>query len=386
MSTRSVDQIILAITTWLELGNEERTLAALRGWDSDDWALGRKVVFMHGVGAYLHQCITPTSSLSTAFPAGFRDYLASQFALNSARIQRVHSLLSAILAQASQNGIDVIPLKGSFLSMYRQLDPRLRPMADIDLLIRPEDQPAMRRLLEPFGYQMKRPKTLFSHHDHYSRPQDRVISWEGEHPDNPLPVEVHTSLRRVLWGDIYTPDLTASLWESARPGEISGQPAWIADTEAHYTYLCLHALVHFLEHKGRLMHLLDLARLAPYIPDFSRLSHAGLIYPVVRLASRALPGAFEGVDLSRMADLASEGVRCWADYTALDGRCGLNNQRSPQRPSWIAGRWAFWHPTLIRLALAYPGTPLPIATLAVLGRFVHHLVKRVVNLPLGKGI
>ena len=374
--SKTVDQVILAITAWLEPRDEDRLRADLRGWDEDDWMLARRVAFMHGVSPSLHQNLSAAPSLYRAFPMGFKEYLESQTALNAARMQRAHNELAAILSAANCKGIEVMPIKGSLLSTLGQTDPKLRTMADIDLLIRPADRLAMAELLEQRGYEREQPKELYPHHDHFNHKQDQVVSWEGEHPQNPLPVEIHTHMRRILWGDVLTPDFTRILWDRASPGKILGQPAWIPGDEAHYAYLCLHALVHLLVCKGRLAQWLDLARLASGIPDFSRLPYGGLLYPLVRLAARALPAAFAGVDLHPMAALSRPWVRNWAETIPLNYCCGLLNQHTPQHPAWIADRWNYWRPTPIRLAATHPETPLPAAYLVYLGTVILHIVKR----------
>ncbi len=345
--------------------------------------MAQKLIFMQGVGPSLHQSISSAARLASAIPAVLRDYLANQLVLNSLRIERIHTELAAILAKASRMGIEVMPLKGSLLTTQGQIDARLRPMADIDLLIRPNDRQAIGRLLEVCGYRQDAPTTFYVHHDCYSRPQDYVASREGEHPDNPIPIEVHTSLRRILWGDYFIPDLSTNLWENAYLGVILGQPALIPDGEAHYAYLVIHALVHLIAYQGRLTHWLDVAQLAPMIPDFSRLPHPNLLYPVIRLASRALPGTFRGTGLSAMADLAQPRVRHWANYIPLNGHCGLLDHF--RTLSWIEGRWEYWHPNVIRLSLAYPETPLPAAAALFLGNFTLHLAKRGGNLLAGRG-
>jgi hypothetical protein len=376
----SFDQVILAIMAWLEPGDEDRILANLRGWNEAHWELARNLAFMHGVSPSLHHRLSSAPRLYDAFPSAFKAYLESQAARNASRIQRVQEELSAILTAAERKGIQVMPLKGSLFFSLGQVDPKLRPMADIDLLVRPADRLAMGDLLAQRGYAIDKPKMLFIHHDHYDHPDQRVVSMEGEHPDNPLPVEIHTDMRRVLWGDVIAPDFTPILWESAAPGEVLGQRVWIPGYEAHFAYLCLHTLVHFMVYKGRLTYWLDLARLAPGIPDFSRLPQAALLYPQVRLAARGLPQAFAGIDLLPMAALAQPRVRHWTESIPLNYRCGLLNQHTPQRPSPIGERWEYWHPTQVRLMLAYPEITVPGAFLVHIGQSILHLLKRALGL------
>lgn len=70
-------------------------------------------------------------------------------AANTARIEYIKALAPVL---ASMN-VPVILLKGAALLDTVYDDPGLRPMEDIDLLVRPDDFPALERVLQQSGYQ-----------------------------------------------------------------------------------------------------------------------------------------------------------------------------------------------------------------------------------------
>lgn len=73
--------------------------------------------------------------------------------------------LQHILLAAADEKIDVMPLKGAALAAWYYPALGLRPMSDLDLLVRPPDIARMARLLEAHGYTaVPRPPSLFNDH------------------------------------------------------------------------------------------------------------------------------------------------------------------------------------------------------------------------------
>lgn len=60
--------------------------------------------------------------------------------------------LRAVLRTATEAGIDVMPLKGAELAPAYYPTPALRPLSDLDLLVRPRDVARMGHLLQQRGY------------------------------------------------------------------------------------------------------------------------------------------------------------------------------------------------------------------------------------------
>ena len=292
MSAPSVNSILLELVTWLDQPEPDQAPETFRRWDDITWRTTQRVVFMQGIGPYLHDKLS-ASKMYGALPASFRDYLAQEYAMNVERLKRLHAELEAILRAANQARIEVMPLKGSLLTTHYYSKPAVRPMSDLDLLIHEQDRSSMANILNQLGYVCYSPLIGFAHHESYLLPGSQVVKRGGEHPDNPRPVEIHVSAKRVLWADILTPDLTAELWEGAKPVDILGQRVWLPREGPMFAYLALHSLTHFLHQTGRMLHWLDLAYFAASVPDIDRLPDPNLVYPPVTLAARAMPSAFQ---------------------------------------------------------------------------------------------
>ena len=349
------------LVTWVDVPDADRVRATIRTWDEPAWRLAETVALVQGIGPYLHDTL-PRTPIYAALPDSFRGWLAAQYEMNGARVRRLHEDLVAILRQANRVGIGVMPLKGSLLTTRYYPSPALRPMADLDLLVRPTDEAGLASVLEKLGY---RSKVSISYHpgerEFVAGGGERIVSSRDDHPDNPRPVEVHTNLRKYLWVEYGCYDLTEFIWAGSRETEILGERVWVPALDRFLVYVATHAMYHHLFRSGRLIHLLDLAYFAAQAPTLDP-PDANWVYPPLRLAARVWPSRFAAIDLSGLALRTQPRLRRWAESVPLDGRCGLSINLTPpprQTRRWL--RWLRWHPSSPRLALAFPRTPLLLA-------------------------
>ncbi len=183
-------------------------------------------------------------------------WLADQYTLNQQRMSRFHEELHDILALFARHGVDVMPLKGAILSISYYEDPALRPMSDLDLLVRPEHFTQAAVLLGQLGYE---PESRNWKHIELSKPNNRqVISTEGEHPDNPRRLDLHAYCHEMFAGPRV--DLTEGMWANATTGTLLGQPAWLPHPDWLWLHLLLHTSGNIWGNRLRLLNLVDLVR------------------------------------------------------------------------------------------------------------------------------
>jgi len=374
---KRLNEVTAEIVTWLSPVDAGRTLNVIRGWDRATWQAAELAILMQGIGPYLHHTL-PSTPIYGALPADFCQRLAHSYHLNEARIERLFQDLVAILDAADRAGLALMPFKGPLLATGYYHSPALRPMADLDLLVRPADLPVLVSLLHDLGYRPEADTMPQSSVHTFSRPENRaIVSRRDDHPDNPRPVEVHVRLKKYIWDIYHLDDLADYLWAESEPGELLGVRTWLPAPARFLTYLAVHAMIHHLLHLGRLIHLLDLAYVAPTVRRLDT-HNARWTYPVLCLSGRVLPGRLEGVDLSGLALHLPPRLRRWAETVPLDGRCGLNvDSRPPHEVGRWETRWARWHPTPSRLALAYGDTPLALAY----GRHLLTILRRLFRVP-----
>lgn len=363
--------LVGAIITWLNTTESVAGASSFSSWSAATWDELQTLLFIQGIAPYF-QHVLSTSTLYAKFPLSLRTWLGDELARNRARVQLLHEEAGAILRSASCVGIAMMPLKGILLSTTYYSQPALRPMADLDFLVRPSDFSGTLRILQDLGYRLpvqdperKRRSAIQARLIH---PQAAtVVSITGEHPNNPRPVEIHTIIRTDLWSKPDAYDLTAMLWRNCYPGELFGEPVLLPSIEALFTHIAIHAFRHFLLHEGRMQQWLDLAMLAPHLPYTQPLQPAHWVYPIVCFAARALPNYFDQIRIQQMAQGVQPWLQQWAQSTPLDARCGLNihlhnqNQRIQTWIGWLTENINYWRPTRLRLALYAADASLSLA-------------------------
>ena len=209
------------------------------------------------VAAAVREGVAPLLALhlgrDARVPSGIRAALRSARLAAAARELAVRPILGSLLRDAGDAGLSVVVVKGAFLAEHLYGEAGLRPYLDIDLLIRRDQWPGLRAVLEKTGWveqvALDRGET---------RPRiPRNASWL-ESPvfrKSGLSVEVHLNplgLHMPLRDE-------GAFWDSLRRVSIAGVPALALD----WPHALCTAAVHAQQHSyGRMVWLVDLAEMA----------------------------------------------------------------------------------------------------------------------------
>jgi len=142
--------------------------------------------------------------------------LQSAYYRNTASNTLLFGVVQKVLQACHRQGIAVIVLKGAALAETVYPHPAVRPMGDIDLLVRPEAVQAMDDALTALGYDFVdhgRPKVFWrTQHYHltFQPPSASPLV---------LPIEVHWALGRA--SHPFYMDLDG-LWQRSIPTTIAG--------------------------------------------------------------------------------------------------------------------------------------------------------------------
>lgn len=348
-------RMVRELARWLEPG---ASTGATHGdpferWSAADWVAFRRAVAMHGLAPYLVRRLRERDLLDRV-PADVGSWLAGQRDANRSRIRRMHDELAAILRRAAAAGIEVMPLKGSLLTTLDGVEPGERPMADLDVLVRPDDRAAIGAVLVELGYRAEPTIGRRPGPDTFVDPGGGVVvSFDGEHADNPRRVEVHIDVKRHLWPWDDTDRLTGALWAGASPGVVLGEPAVLPGFDTTFAHLAIHATSDLLVGRGRLVHWLDFAVLAGRTTGPSDWLHPRLAYPSLALAARSMSVGLGALELGMLEARMPQRLVAWARRVPLDGRAGLVIAPRRGGDADLANRWERWRPDRWRLAVAY---------------------------------
>ena len=256
----------------------------------------RKVAFavsVHGLGPLL-----ATLPGRESLPRELGNFLDGEASRCSARGARIVALLERLLAALAREGIRALPLKGCALVLRGEVEAGLRPMGDIDLLLAsPADvAPAAGIVAREFPYRrlLDTPRHLVM-----AETEERVPFPGGEHPGNPLRVELHRSFRLPVLG--VPLDATRLLLETAqeRDGRL------IPSAQALLLHLLFHAAEDFAAKGLRGIQAADFLLLsrrggALALPPLPRPAEAPVLYAVDGL-ERLFPGTFDPATVASLA-------------------------------------------------------------------------------------
>ena len=148
--------------------------------------------------------------------------------------------MSTVLALRAA-GVEVVALKGAVLAFFHYPDPALRPMGDLDLLLK--DPRDLARATEALGGAGWRALLDTPRHRVFARPDERVARPAAEDPDNPIRVEIHTSFRLPVLGRVY--DASEELRAESETRDLGGARVNVAAGDAFLTHLLFHAAEDF---------------------------------------------------------------------------------------------------------------------------------------------
>jgi hypothetical protein len=270
--------------------------STVAGWDAQDWEAARWAVQVHGIAPLLDRAAAHWPDATLLHPL-LRQYLTDQRQRSGQRVALLLRDLAELLAACHAHNIAVMPLKGGLLATTYYAEPGLRPMSDLDLLVHPSDEPRMLALLAELRYE---PLARGWKHVMLARPEAHgpVVAYDGEHPNNPRSLDLHIRLAEQFWGIQY--DLTAEAWADSAPGELLGSPTQLLRPATLLHHLAIHASSDAIARRLRLLHLHDIALVAPAV---DRAGWAGmlagaqargeerLVYPALALTQRYYPAA-----------------------------------------------------------------------------------------------
>ena len=168
---------------------------------------------------------------------------------NTARNMYLYAELRNIVNAFHNTGLDVIALKGAALAGIVYNDAGLRPMMDIDLLVREEDVRSAQRIMTDLSYIAagEGKSEQWYREKHFHLPRYR-------HQQKPVVVEIHWHFTENTFGiDI------KKWWERAREANLMGCRVLVLSPEDMLVHLCIHLYNHGYKNSFILRGLCDIA-------------------------------------------------------------------------------------------------------------------------------
>jgi hypothetical protein len=252
-------------------------------WSDFEWMIARAVAALHGVSPLLAR------TLRWQGPAGWVQFLREQRAHTAKRHARIEELLRRIDQRVREAGVAATGLKGVALHELGVYQAGDRPMADIDLLVRPADAEAAARMLLSLDYY----QSCESWKEKVFTPTDDHTSGElGEHSNNNVKIELHERICEQL--PLRITDVSELVFPSRPQPGLNAYPSK-ASLMAH---LLLHAAGAMAFRSLRLLHLHDIGGLSSLMTEEDwddvfesgdRVGRLWWAFPPLKLTSRYFP-------------------------------------------------------------------------------------------------
>jgi hypothetical protein len=276
-----------------ELASPNRTAP---DWSDYEWTIARAVAAMHGISPLLSR------SLLWQGTSQWTRFLNEQRNHTRARHGRILELLVSIDRKARESGVAATALKGAALHQMGLYEAGDRPMADVDLLVRPADVERTAAFLRSLGFR----QSGQSWKERIFTPVDDSAAAEfGEHAANSLKIELHEWICEKL--PRYLTDISESIFPLKPTAGLNGYPS----NAALMRHLLLHAAGSMAFQALRILQLHDIALLAGQMRDSdwkeltgSSPPHARMwwAYPPLQLASRYYEAAVPASVLAAFKD------------------------------------------------------------------------------------
>jgi len=165
-------------------------------------------------------------------PVLFREYevdlFREDFLFHACRNQVILEQIVELL-DALEGECEIIVLKGGDLAFHVYSEAGLRPMSDLDILVRPLDLPVVTQALLDLGYRARREPYLHTHHQRFLRAEDDAL------------VELHWALTSPHSKFELN---TADLFERSIQAPYLGRTARVLNRDDLLLYLALHIVKH----------------------------------------------------------------------------------------------------------------------------------------------
>jgi len=219
-STETQEYLIALLVRRPDDGLEERFEKS----QPKDWDQLLQEAVRHGVAPFLYSRLkSPNTAVSPEVPSAILSRLKQHYLASVVRNTRLFHELGRVLSAFRQADIPVMPLKGAFLAENVYGNVGLRPMSDVDLLVRHEDLAEAQRVLGAVES---------------SLPVD--IHWDID-----LSIEkVHTDIDEI--------------WSRANDVRVAGVEVKGLSAEDLLLHLCIHVGFHHLFELAGLRSLVDI--------------------------------------------------------------------------------------------------------------------------------
>ncbi len=227
--------------------DSESFLSRLRNFTEADWNTLLTFSSRYKLAPLLYSKLLKYKN-ELPLPSAMADLLRGEYMNSAARYAILHHEIKNLLMILGGNKIDVILLKGAYIAEKFYKKPALRPMCDIDILVKKEDTDRIFELLEGNGYKIK------SIEDADSK---RQLHCPGITTKTDILIEPHWDISPSLIFSWKKSVDTDKLWRSVVVEKLFGLEIVALPLEYLIVHLCVKIVID--NFRGQLLQLYDIA-------------------------------------------------------------------------------------------------------------------------------
>ncbi|MBN1380887.1 MAG: nucleotidyltransferase family protein [Deltaproteobacteria bacterium] len=216
----------------------------LRSFQETDWQDILQTSTRFRTTPYLYHTLKPLFP-SLKVPADIKKQMQAVYYLSAARNMKVYQQILKLVTEFNKHNIDVILLKGTHLAQFVYGNIALRPMSDIDLLVKKADLAKASHILIDQGYSTKTKDLGIS--------EAHLPPFRGK---NKITIELHFNIYRWPLTERFAID---DLWKQAHATSLHGINVLTLSPEDLLIHICVHAsILHGFE--GGIKSFIDISR------------------------------------------------------------------------------------------------------------------------------
>lgn len=221
----------------LDLLNQRFNASDLSHITPDIWSAVVSEAGRHRVAPLVYQKIVQANA-GSIIPDAVVKKLREKYLANAYRNTVLFHQLDAFLSCLNGENIPVILLKGAHLAEFVYKDIALRPMSDMDILVKEEDLSKTIRIAFDAGYQLMETKISERENTRFGIAPDAKHFKTLCHPESKCILEIHCSIASEVSPFGISPSV---LWRNSQPDALNKNPVFLLCPEDLIIHLCLHA-------------------------------------------------------------------------------------------------------------------------------------------------
>lgn len=213
----------------------------LAGLTTENWATFVSEASRHRIAPLLYHK-TKLADAESLIPKDVVRKLREKYLANAYRNTVLFHQLTDLVARLNNKDIPVILLKGAHLAEFVYKDISLRPMSDLDILVKEEHLSEAVQIAFSAGYQFFYDKKTEKEKSGKSYCYDILEYYKHFqpliHPETKCLLEIHCFITNV--GSSFEIP-TSELWKTAQPATLNDHAVFLLSPEDLIIHLCLHA-------------------------------------------------------------------------------------------------------------------------------------------------